>query len=79
MNRKAKITSKGQVTVPHEIRRLLGVQEGDSLSFEADGSVVRVRPIRRGSCFIRYQGIGNPGIGSGEKAISRWLRELRGE
>jgi antitoxin PrlF len=34
MQRRARITSKGQITVPREIRRLLGVRPGDGLLFE---------------------------------------------
>lgn len=79
MQQQAKITSKGQVTIPQKIRRLLGVQTGDSLLFEAEEQAVRVRPVRRKSAFGKYQGIGNPGIGPGMKNINRWLRELRGE
>ena len=44
----AKVTSKGQVTIPVEIRRTMGIQEGDGLLFESpleDG--VRLRLIRR--------------------------------
>jgi antitoxin PrlF len=35
------ITSKGQVTIPREVRRHLGLQDGDKLSFvlKDDGSV----------------------------------------
>jgi AbrB family looped-hinge helix DNA binding protein len=38
----AKITSKGQITVPREIRKTLGVGPGDRLAFRArdDGSVI---------------------------------------
>jgi antitoxin PrlF len=79
MQKQAKITSKGQITVPLEVRRLLGLRSGDKLVFENDEQGVRVRPLRSRSTFSRYRGIGNPGIGSGRKAISRWLRELRGE
>lgn len=78
MQRQAKITSKGQITVPWEIRRLLGVGPGDRLLFESDGKGVRVQPVRAGSPFAKYRGIGNPGMGSGRKAIMGWIRELRG-
>ncbi len=78
MQKQAKITSKGQVTVPHEIRRALGVQSGDRLIFESGEEGVRVRPVRRKSPFTKYRGIGNPGIPSGRRAINRWLRETRG-
>jgi len=78
MVQKAKITSKGQITVPQEIRRLLGVRPGDHLLFESDKDGVRVQPVRKKSAFARYRGIGTPGIGPGKRAINRWLRELRG-
>lgn len=40
---KARVTAKGQVTVPVEVRRALGIQRGDVLAFEpaADGVLVR--------------------------------------
>ncbi len=79
MKKEAKMTTKGQITVPREVRRLLGVRAGDRLLFESDGKDVRVRPVRMKSAFSKYRGIGNPGIGSGRKNIARWLRELRGE
>jgi antitoxin PrlF len=79
MQEQAKITSKGQITIPRKVRRLLGVDTGDSLLFEGDGESVRVRPVRKKSAFAKYEGVGNPGIGSGKKNINRWLRELRGE
>ena len=77
MQKQAKLTSKGQITVPREVRRLLGVRAGDRLLFESDGKGVRVRPVRSKSAFSKYRGIGNLGIGSGRKSINRWLREQR--
>jgi antitoxin PrlF len=73
----ARITSKGQITVPHEIRRALGVRAGDKLLFEKDGGGVRVRPVRTKSPFEKYRGIGSPGIRRGRKAVVGWVRELR--
>jgi antitoxin PrlF len=77
--KQARITSKGQITVPRDIRRALGVKPGDRLQFESDIHGVRVLPVRDLSLFERYRGIGNPGLPSGRKALLRWLRELRGE
>ncbi|HTE90316.1 MAG TPA: AbrB/MazE/SpoVT family DNA-binding domain-containing protein [Terriglobales bacterium] len=79
MQKQARITSKGQITVPREVRRVLGVRAGDRLLFESDGKGVRVRPVRNQSAFSKYRGIGNPGIRSGRKSISRWLRKMRGQ
>ncbi|MCC8081772.1 MAG: AbrB/MazE/SpoVT family DNA-binding domain-containing protein [Lachnospiraceae bacterium] len=36
----AKITSKGQITIPVAIRRLLGVKDGDKVMFVQDGNKV---------------------------------------
>jgi antitoxin PrlF len=79
MQKQATITSKGQVTVPREVRRLLGVRAGDRLLFESDDSGIRVRRAQSDSSFFKYRGIGNPRIGSGKKNITRWLRDLRGK
>ena len=44
----ATVTTKGQVTIPKEVREHLGVETGDRLSFvvQADGSVM-VKPLTR--------------------------------
>jgi len=80
MQKESKITSRGRVTVPAEIRRILGVHAGDRILFEreGEGEGVRIRPVRKEGVFAKYAGIGTPGIGSGRKAINRWLREMRG-
>ena len=62
MQAQAKLTSKGQITVPQEVRRFMGVRAGDRLLFETDGESVLVRPVRTGSPFEKYRGIGNPGV-----------------
>jgi len=64
MQKQSKITSKGQITVPIEVRRLLGVRAGDRLLFESDSNGVHIRPVRndKESAFAKYAGIGNPGI-----------------
>ena len=79
MQKRATITSKGQITVPREVRRMLGVRSGDKLLFESDGKGVRIRPIRSRSAFSKYRSIGNPEIPSGRKNIGKWLRGMRGE
>ena len=79
ISKTAKITAKGQITVPNEVRRALGVSAGDRLGFEERDGEVRMVPIRAQSPFARYRGIGNLQVGSGKKAILEWLRALRGE
>jgi AbrB family looped-hinge helix DNA binding protein len=79
VQKQARITSKGQITVPRDIRRTLGVGPGDRLLFESDSKGVHVRPMRSRSPFEKYRGIGNPGIPSGRKAVRQWVRQLRGQ
>lgn len=53
---RAKITSKGQVTIPVEVRRMLGVTDGDFLAFEVGADYVTIRrqdSLREASSKIR--------------------------
>ena len=45
--RRARITSKGQITVPKAIRERLRVQPGDELEFEIRGAYVKMVPAHR--------------------------------
>lgn len=45
-NIEAKITSKGQITLPKQVRQQLGVSSGDRVRFELDGQDVRIYPKR---------------------------------
>jgi len=57
LEKKARVTSKGQVTIPAEIRRALRVGKGDLLVFEADAEGVRLRPLREEvDVFAEYEG-----------------------
>ena len=77
MQTMAKITSKGQITVPLKVRKALGVKEGDKLIFEQNGDEMVVRPVKKESPFAKYQGIGTPGIGNGRQAVIDAIREMR--
>lgn len=79
MERVAKITSKGQVTLPSAFRKELGVAAGDSIVFQKQGDKVVILPQRSGSVFAEFRGMGTPGIGRGKKAVLRWVRDVRGE
>lgn len=41
----SQVSSKGQVTIPKEIREALGIAEGDRVVFETDGSRVTLRKV----------------------------------
>ena len=42
-----KITTKGQVTIPQEIREKLGLLPNSEVEFEVVGQAVRIRKVRR--------------------------------
>ena len=78
MRQEAKVTSKGQVTIPKDIRRVLGIEEGDSVVFEANESGVHLRPARPPSVFAAYAGIWRESDGLTIEEIKANIRELRG-
>ena len=51
----ARITSKGQVTIPKPVRDRLGVQKGDALDFRFEGEHLLVEPIQRRS-LLEFRG-----------------------
>jgi AbrB family looped-hinge helix DNA binding protein len=40
------MTERGQVTVPAEVRRLLGIKPREKVTFEVEGSEVRLRAVK---------------------------------
>jgi antitoxin PrlF len=76
----AKMTSKGQITVPAETRQLLGIKPGDKVAFEqrADGEIF----VRKAEEFpfdrFRGMGTGVAELEEGKDAIIQYLRNLRG-
>ena len=44
---KSRLTSKGQITVPKEVRERLSVTPGDELEFSYQGDRLEVRAVRR--------------------------------
>jgi antitoxin PrlF len=77
VEQEAKVTSKGQVTIPKEVRRALRIRAGDTLVFETDEEGVRIRPLRPTSAFAEYEGIWREGEGQTAEEINARIRELR--
>lgn len=71
-----KVTSKGQITIPKEIRRRMGVGPGDKVEFkEAEGKFVLAKRVER-SPFEQYIGYLKKKRGRKSDEI---IAELRGE
>jgi AbrB family looped-hinge helix DNA binding protein len=56
MMARAKLTSKGQITIPKDVRQRLGLRPGDELEFVEDEGTYRVRKRILGSPFQKYRG-----------------------
>jgi AbrB family looped-hinge helix DNA binding protein len=37
------VTEKGQITIPQEVRRIMGLHPRDKVSFEVEGTEVKIR------------------------------------
>jgi AbrB family looped-hinge helix DNA binding protein len=77
MKNVATVTSKGQITVPLEVRTHLGLREGDRVEFLTENGVTVIRPSRgEGNPFAAFAGI----LGTfprGVDDINTWVRDLR--
>lgn len=74
-----RVTAKGQVTIPKEIRHALGIEPGDEVAFEEDESGYTIRkeePTTAGGedPFETYRG-----SAEGDETMSGRMRRLRGE
>ena len=74
------ISSKGQVTVPQEIRIRLGLKEGDRVEFVIEGgrTVIRRAPSEDNP-FEVYAGLLPGAFPGGVAQINEWVDEMRRE
>ena len=79
MRNSSTISSKGQITVPQEIRNRLGLATGDRVEFVVEGERTVIRPARSmQNPFEKYKGALATFPG-GEKEINAWVDDLRNE
>jgi AbrB family looped-hinge helix DNA binding protein len=72
------ISSKGQITVPLEVRKRLGLKVGDRVEFVVDKDRTTIRPARAPeNPFLKYIGV-LPAFSSIREA-NAWVRALRDE
>ncbi len=71
-----KITSKGQVTIPKQVRDKLGLRPGDEIQFVEQGGEYRVQKVLHGNPFEKYRGYLKGLAGRDPDDV---VRELRGD
>lgn len=78
----AKVMAKGQVTIPKDVREVLGVTSGDRISFIVEGNTVRIV----NSAIYAMQMLQNAMAGEAEHAgltsdddVMALVKELRNE
>lgn len=78
----AKVMSKGQVTIPKDVRDVLGIESGDRVTFVVENGTVRIV----NSAIYAMQMLQNSLEGAAEKAgltteddINALVKELRAE
>lgn len=78
MKNTSTLSSKGQVTIPLEVRKKLGLREGDKVEFVSEKGQIILRPARsEENPFERWAGA-LPAFDSVEE-INAWVREMRDE
>ncbi len=76
MSHSSTISSKGQITIPLEIRHRLGLNEGDHVEFVIQNDQTIMRPARlAGNPFEKFVGI-LPAF-RGKQQINKWVAGLR--
>ncbi len=77
MKNSSTISSKGQITVPQEIRKRLGLETGDRVEFVIEGDRTVIQPFREDpDPFEKQMGILGPFPG-GEEGIKAWIADMR--
>jgi len=70
------ISSKGQITVPLQIRKRLGVKPGDRVEFVVEGGQTILRPAQGPeNPFVKY--VGAHRAFSTLDEVNEWVRDLR--
>jgi AbrB family looped-hinge helix DNA binding protein len=76
-----RLTSKGQVTIPADIREKLGLLPNTEVEFEIDGDAVRVRKVAQPKGLTRGQALiaHMRGRGTGRLTTDQIMQLTRGE
>ncbi|WP_135853319.1 AbrB/MazE/SpoVT family DNA-binding domain-containing protein [Halorussus salinus] len=70
----SRVTKKGQVTIPKEVRENLGIRPGDEVEFVETESGYQIRKEAEENPFEKWRGVADT-----EKSVTERMTELRGE
>jgi len=74
-----RITSKGQVTIPQQVRRELGLEPGDEVAIDVRDGVAQIVPVHGPTGRGRRVVAALVGRGDGELSTDEILALTRGE
>ena len=78
----AKVTTKGQITLPISIRRALNIKDGDKVAFiEKDGNFIVVNPVSLAIDEVRkdFEGEADRVGLKNEEDVAKMIKEIRKE
>ena len=75
----AKVTLKGQVTIPKAVRTALAIHEGDSVLFAVEGDQAILRPLKKKPLPELYGALPATRPYPGLEAVRRKVREKRAQ
>jgi antitoxin PrlF len=79
MTHRTTLTSKGQITIPMEVRKRLGLRQGDQIEFDTSHGETVIRPVRKETNpFAKWRGAASGAFAGGMKEINEWIRHMRG-
>lgn len=70
----AKLTSKGQITIPKKVRNKLGINTGENIEFMEKKGAFLIKKTVKKSPFDKWVG----GLKSKEKDTDKIIEEIRG-
>ncbi len=76
----AKVMAKGQITIPKDIREILGVSSGDRVSFIVEGNTVRMVNSALYAMHVFQEEMEGEAYSSGlttDEAINDLVKEIR--
>jgi AbrB family looped-hinge helix DNA binding protein len=72
---RSKVTTKGQVTIPRELRESFGIEPGDEVEFLVEDHSIRLQKRQEDRPFARWRGYLRPLEGRDVDAL---IEEMRG-